>query len=97
MSENVLNRLDIPSLEDEPRRPWRFDWSAVGPLVWVLSITVIILTFVPGVGLTLGKLPGDLMFRSDDRVLYFPLMTSGLITVVIGGIFYLASNHLTRR
>lgn len=64
---------------------------------WILALIVVAITFVPGIGLALGKLPGDLLIGPGDHAVYLPLATSSLVTIAIGGLFYLASNYLTRR
>jgi len=41
--------------------------------------------------LPLGRLPGDFTYRGKNTVIYFPLATSLLLSVVISAILYLIS------
>jgi hypothetical protein len=43
------------------------------------------------VGLPLGRLPGDLSYKSKNVTFYFPLGTSILISVVLSVVLYLIS------
>lgn len=39
--------------------------------------------------LPLGRLPGDIVYRGKNSVLYFPLTTSILVSVVLSLLFWL--------
>ncbi|MFQ5736749.1 MAG: DUF2905 domain-containing protein [Thermodesulfobacteriota bacterium] len=52
----------------------------------------IIVTIAPRVPL-LGRLPGDIYYRRDNFVIYFPVATSILISVIASLVLY----FLTRR
>ncbi len=39
--------------------------------------------------LGLGRLPGDIVIRRDGHTIYFPLMTSVLVSVVLTLLFWL--------
>lgn len=41
----------------------------------------------------LGKLPGDIYYRKDDFVFYFPLGTSIVISLVLSMVIYLISRR----
>ncbi|HTW32344.1 MAG TPA: DUF2905 domain-containing protein [Candidatus Sulfotelmatobacter sp.] len=43
------------------------------------------------VGLPLGRLPGDISYKSKNVTFYFPLGTSILISVVLSAILYMLS------
>jgi hypothetical protein len=96
----VSNALHGPELSSpfSGGRKWKFRLrSHLIPLLWLISLFLLIATLIPGVDLALGNLPGDVSIARGDHAIYIPLGTSGLVTVVIGGLFYLASNYLTRR
>ncbi len=59
--------------------------AVVGGLIMLLGRT----------GLPLGRLPGDILYRSKNTTFYFPLTTSILISVVLSLIALLIS-HLKR-
>jgi len=40
-------------------------------------------------GLPLGRLPGDFLYRGKRATLYFPLVTSILVSVVLSLLFFL--------
>ncbi len=41
----------------------------------------------------LGKLPGDIYYKKDDFVFYFPLATSIVISVILSLVIYLISRR----
>jgi hypothetical protein len=47
------------------------------------------------VNVPIGRLPGDIVYRSKNTTVYFPLVTSILLSVVLSGVFYLI-NHFRR-
>jgi hypothetical protein len=44
-------------------------------------------------GLPLGRLPGDIVYRGKNTVVYFPLATSILVSVILSIIFWLIARH----
>ena len=63
----------------------------IGRFLIVAGVVLI----VAGVGFTLlaklgvGRLPGDFMFRRGNTTIYFPLMTSILLSLLLTAIFWL--------
>ncbi|MBI5826764.1 MAG: DUF2905 domain-containing protein [Deltaproteobacteria bacterium] len=58
----------------------------------VIAVIGLVLTFgyrIPYI----GRLPGDIYYRKDNFVFYFPLATSIIISVILSLVLYL----LTRR
>jgi Protein of unknown function (DUF2905) len=43
------------------------------------------------VGLPLGRLPGDIVYRGKNTVFYFPLVTSILLSVALSLVLYAVS------
>lgn len=68
--------------------------SDLGKLLMVLGAVLLaagaLLTFAGRLNLPLGRLPGDFVYRGKNTVLYFPLATSIVISIVLSLIFYLA-------
>jgi Flp pilus assembly protein protease CpaA len=42
-------------------------------------------------GIPLGKLPGDMVYRGKNTTVYFPLATSVLVSLVLSVVLYLVS------
>ena len=63
----------------------------LGRLLIVAGVALVIIgaaiTFLPRFGI--GRLPGDLVYRKGNFTLYFPLMTSILLSIVLTLIFWL--------
>lgn len=58
-------------------------------VIGLVILTVgLILTFAPKVPY-LGKLPGDIYYKKDNFVFYFPLATSIIISIILSVILYL--------
>jgi hypothetical protein len=56
---------------------------ASGFILMGVGILVIFLPKIPG----LGKLPGDIFIKKDNFTLYFPLVTSILLSIVLSIFF----------
>lgn len=41
------------------------------------------------VNLPIGRLPGDIVYRGKNTTVYFPIITSILLSVVLSAVFYL--------
>ena len=54
-----------------------------------ISLVVLGLLFSFFGRLGIGKLPGDLVYRRGNFTLYFPLMTSILLSLILSGILWL--------
>jgi Protein of unknown function (DUF2905) len=50
-------------------------------------IAGIVLIIIGLIGTFIGKLPGDMVWRKGNTTVYFPLMTSIIISVVLSIIF----------
>jgi len=56
---------------------------------FVLVAIGLLLMLINRTNLPLGRLPGDITYRGKNTVVYFPLATSILISIVLSLIFYL--------
>jgi hypothetical protein len=67
--------------------------SEFGKLLIGLGVALIaggaVLILLGRTGLPLGKLPGDIIYRGKNTTLYFPLVTSILLSLVLSGLLYL--------
>jgi hypothetical protein len=64
---------------------------------WVATSIVILLSFIPGVELELGKLPGDISAGFAGGSLRVPLMTIALLAVSLAGAYNCISRLLPDR
>lgn len=53
----------------------------------ILAIGLLLLLF-GRVGLPIGRLPGDIIYRGKHTTFYFPLATSILISIVLSIVLY---------
>jgi hypothetical protein len=62
----------------------------LGGTVVIVGLVLILLgrTSIP---LTLGRLPGDIVYRGKNTIFYFPLATSIVVSVVLSVLVYLIS------
>jgi len=58
----------------------------VGAIVVVVGLVMVLLGRT---GIPLGKLPGDIVYRGKNTTVYFPLVTSILLSVVLSIVLYL--------
>lgn len=57
--------------------------------IGVILIIVGVLWQVGGRFLPIGKLPGDILIKKENVTVYFPIMTSILISIILSFIFYI--------
>jgi hypothetical protein len=57
----------------------------------VLVVIGAVILIAAQVGLRLGRLPGDLVYKGKNVSFYFPLATSILVSVALSIFFYLLS------
>jgi Protein of unknown function (DUF2905) len=55
----------------------------------VLVAAGLVVVLLGRMHLPIGRLPGDLVFRGKNRTVYFPLVTSILLSVALSAILYL--------
>lgn len=60
----------------------------VGGLLLVLGLVLIL---VGKVNLPLGRLPGDFLYRGKHTTVFFPLMTSILLSVILSLVLYVVN------
>ncbi len=54
----------------------------------VLVFLGVVLTVVGRLDLPLGRLPGDIVYRGKNTTVYFPIVTSILLSVVLSVLLY---------
>jgi hypothetical protein len=59
----------------------------VGGLILVVAGAVVVL--LARSGIPLGRLPGDIVYRGKKTVIYFPLATSVVVSVLLTVVLYL--------
>jgi hypothetical protein len=67
--------------------------SEVGRIIVILGISLIVIggvvMLLGRVGLPLGRLPGDIVYKGKNTIFYFPLATSILLSIVLSIVMYL--------
>ena len=53
----------------------------------LLIIAGIVLIIIGLIGTYIGKLPGDMVWKKGNTTVYFPIMTSIIISVILSLIF----------
>ena len=71
----------------------RSDMTDLGKLLIVVGAGVllvgVLLVVLGRTNLPLGRLPGDIFYRGKNTTIYFPLMTSLLLSVVLSIVLYI--------
>ena len=69
--------------------------NQLGKLILGLGLALVViggvLMLAGRIGLPLGRLPGDIVYRGKHTTVYFPLVTCIVISVVLTLIFYVIS------
>ena len=55
----------------------------------IIIVIGIILTFSDKLPFSLGKLPGDIMYKKENSTFYFPITTSIIISIILSLLFTL--------
>jgi hypothetical protein len=55
----------------------------------ILLVFGLLLVLAGRTQLPLGRLPGDVVYRGKNSVIYFPIVTSIVLSVVLSRVFYL--------
>ena len=55
----------------------------------VIVVIGIILSFSDKLPFTLGKLPGDIVYKKENASFYFPVTTSIIISIILSILLYL--------
>ncbi|HWR34245.1 MAG TPA: DUF2905 domain-containing protein [Clostridia bacterium] len=58
----------------------------------VLLLVGVLLLVAGRLNLPIGRLPGDITYRGKNTVVYFPLMTSIVISVLLSLVLWLVSH-----
>ena len=64
--------------------------------LWITCTAVVIIALLPGVGVSLGNLPGDIIAGTPDRSVRLPIATFSLLVVTLTGIILRINSHLSR-
>lgn len=62
---------------------------AVGIIIALMGVLLVLAPKTP----SLGKLPGDLVWRKGDLTVYFPVTTSLIVSLVLSFILWLVSRR----
>ena len=55
----------------------------------IIVLLGVVLLIVGRSGLPIGRLPGDIVYRVKNTTIYFPLVTSIVLSVILSLAFYL--------
>ena len=65
----------------------------IGRIIMILGISLIVIgglvMLIGRMGLPLGRLPGDIVYKGKNTTFYFPLATCILLSVVVSVVMYL--------
>jgi hypothetical protein len=65
----------------------------MGRVLVILGVALVVIggivIFLGRTGLSLGRLPGDVLYRGKNTTFYFPLASSFLISVVLSIVLFL--------
>jgi ABC-type Na+ efflux pump permease subunit len=57
----------------------------------VLLVVGLIVMALGRTGLPIGRLPGDIVYRGKNTTVYFPIVTSIVLSVLLSGLLYLVN------
>ena len=55
----------------------------------IIALLGVVLLIAGRSGLPIGRLPGDIVYRGKNTTIYFPIVTSIVLSVVLSVAFYL--------
>ncbi|MEW9500551.1 DUF2905 domain-containing protein [Jeotgalibacillus marinus] len=60
--------------------------------IMLVGAVLVILGFVMQF-IKLGKLPGDIVIKRENMTMYFPIVTSIIVSVILTGVFFLINRY----
>ncbi|BAF72400.1 DUF2905 domain-containing protein [Sulfurovum sp. NBC37-1] len=63
-------------------------WKSIIFIGVVIVLVGILLTFSDKLPFSLGKLPGDIVYKKENFSFYFPITTSIILSVILSLLFY---------
>ncbi len=60
----------------------------IAKMVMIVGAILLVIGFLMNF-ISLGKLPGDIIFKKGNTTFYFPIVTSIIISIVLSVVFYL--------
>ncbi len=76
---------------------WKIQMAEIGKLLTIFGLIMVLiglaLIFFPKFPFILGKLPGDIIIRKNNFTLYFPLVTSVILSIILTVILYFLEKH----
>lgn len=60
----------------------------IAKIVMTVGAILLVIGFLMNF-ISLGKLPGDIIFKKGNTTFYFPIVTSIVISIVLSVVFYL--------
>jgi hypothetical protein len=57
----------------------------------VLLVVGLIVMALGRTGLPIGRLPGDIVYRGKNTTVYFPIVTSIVLSLLLSGLLYLVN------
>ena len=57
-------------------------------MIMLIGAVLLIVGFVMQF-IKLGKLPGDIVIKKENMTVYFPIVTSIIVSIILTGIFFL--------
>jgi len=61
----------------------------IGIVIFLIGTLLMFFNKIP----FLGKLPGDIVIKKDNFTLYFPIVTSIIISIILSLLFYFFFRH----
>jgi membrane-bound ClpP family serine protease len=59
----------------------------------IIALLGVVLLIAGRSGLPIGRLPGDIVYRSKNTTIYFPIVTSIVLSVILSLAFYLWNRY----
>ena len=74
------------------------EMAEIGKSIIVIGLVIvligILLTFSDKLPFSLGKLPGDIVYKKENFSFYFPITTSIIVSVLLSLLYYLFGKFL---
>ncbi|HTK05356.1 MAG TPA: DUF2905 domain-containing protein [Candidatus Eisenbacteria bacterium] len=64
-----------------------------GKLLIMIGAGLVIVGILVATGSGLGKLPGDIAIKNDDYVVYIPVLSSIIVSIVLSVVFWIVSRY----
>lgn len=69
---------------------------SIGKLLILLGVGLVVMGAMLAMGPGIGRLPGDIAIKKDNYVVYIPLLSSIIVSIVLSLVFWVITRYFEK-